>query len=138
LPFFAQINEQHAIAEASASPRLFICGGSSTPLAFDSQMIQEATGYHVVNMGLNGGLGLEFILNQARDVVRRGDVTILALEHFFFSRPAPRGGLQLAMMTTVFLKRPSTVKYMEWSDLKAISDQAFIFLRSVLRSSLRH
>lgn len=136
LPYFAKINNQHAIAEAATAPRLFICGGSSTPLAFDSQMIQEATGYHVVNMGLNGGLGLGFILNQALDVVHRGDAVILALEHSFFSRAVPRE-YRLSMLTNVLLVRPSSVKYMAWSDLKGVFDSGLLFLRNVIRSSWR-
>ena len=137
LPFFERFNNQYEMAGSSPSPRLFIFGGSSTPLAFDSRMIQEATGYHVVNMGLNGGLSLSFILNQARDVVRRGDVVILALEHAFFDSPSSRH-YQFVMLTNALLVRPSTVEYMMWSEVKGIFDAGLLYLRYVLRSSLKN
>src|SRR5262249_12127288 len=50
----------------------------------DSAVIERHTGRRVVNMGLYAGLGVPFMLDEARAGARRGDVVVIALEHFFY------------------------------------------------------
>jgi hypothetical protein len=65
-------------------PRLVLVGGSNLAFGIDSAVLERRTGRRCVNMGLYAGLGLPFLLGEARDGLRPGDVVILALEYPFY------------------------------------------------------
>ncbi|OOQ59491.1 hypothetical protein [Mucilaginibacter pedocola] len=79
--YVGAIVDKHAYADKTKSPRIIFCGGSSTAFGVDSKMVEQRTGLPTVNMGLNGSLGLEFILNQARYIARPSDIIILSVEY---------------------------------------------------------
>lgn len=79
--YIGAIVDKHAYADKTKSPRIIFCGGSNIAFGIDSKMIEEKTGLPAVNMGLNGSLGLDFILNQARYVARPNDIVIISVEY---------------------------------------------------------
>lgn len=79
--YIGAIVDKHAYADKTKSPRILMIGGSSVAFGIDSKMLEQRTGLPVVNMGLNGSLGLEFILNQARYIARPSDIVILSVEY---------------------------------------------------------
>lgn len=79
--YIGAIVDKHAYADKTKAPRIIFCGGSATAFGVDSKMIEQKTGLPVVNMGLNGSLGLEFILNQAKYVARPSDIVIVSVEY---------------------------------------------------------
>lgn len=70
------------------SPRIVFVGGSSLAFGLDSEQVAEVLPYEPVNMGLHGGLGLDFMLAQARAGLRPGDVVVLVIEYELFSLDA--------------------------------------------------
>ncbi|RFZ84833.1 hypothetical protein DYU05_04290 [Mucilaginibacter terrenus] len=80
--YIGAIIDKHAWADKTKSPRIIFTGGSSVCFGIDSKMVEQHTGMPVVNMGLNGSLGLEFILNQAKYIARPSDVVILSVEYY--------------------------------------------------------
>ena len=67
LPFVLPSNPLRYLAEHkdkvnllinTPSPRIILVGGSNVAYSINSQQIENKTGFHVINAGLEGGLGL--------------------------------------------------------------------------------
>ena len=68
------------MAARAPGPRCLIVGGSSAWFGLQSDLIERATGWHVINLGMHGDIPLNFQLWQAGRHLRRGDTVILAEE----------------------------------------------------------
>ena len=79
--YYAALADKITLLKNSASPRLIFVGGSNVAFGVDSQTIQEESGYQVVNMGLNGNLGMPFMLAVVSPFLRAGDVVIIMPEY---------------------------------------------------------
>ncbi|QIP12028.1 hypothetical protein G8759_04960 [Spirosoma aureum] len=77
----ASLDKEYRLRKVK-SPRLIFVGGSNLALGLNSPLLSRKTGYNVVNMGLHAGLGLDFILNEAKNCIRPGDIVVLSIEHF--------------------------------------------------------
>ena len=66
--FMAAIIDKHEIANGIKQPKLIFAGGSNLAFGIDSELIEKKIGKKVVNLSLHAGLGLEFILNELKDV----------------------------------------------------------------------
>lgn len=80
--YIGAIVDKHAYADKTKAPRIILTGGSSLAFGIDSKMIEKHTGRPVINLGLNGSLGLDFMLNQTRYVMRPTDIVILSAEYY--------------------------------------------------------
>src|SRR6185503_7764309 len=58
---------KHQRLVSAPSPRIILIGGSNLLFGIDSPMIEQQTRYHPVNMGLVGGLRLDYIINEIKD-----------------------------------------------------------------------
>jgi len=76
------IIDKHNYADRIKSPRIIFCGGSNVAFGINSLEIAEATHMPVVNLGLLGGLGLNFILNEAKYTARPSDIVIISTEYY--------------------------------------------------------
>ncbi len=74
-----------AMVRDAPSPRIIFVGGSNLSMGLNSQVIAETFGLPVVNMGLHGGLGLFYMLEEVRPHVKADDIVVLVpeYEHFF-------------------------------------------------------
>lgn len=63
--------------------RLLIVGGSGAHFTIDSPFLEEKLGIPVLNLGLDGPVGLNVILSSILDKVRPGDVVLLIPEYDF-------------------------------------------------------
>ena len=79
--YLAAITDKNALLANTASPKIIIVGGSNAAFGFDSAAISEATGMPVVNMGLQGSLGLRWPLNDIKPYIREGDIVLLSPEY---------------------------------------------------------
>jgi hypothetical protein len=61
--------------------RLLITGGSGAHYTVNSQVIEQGLGIPVVNLGLDGPIGLNVILPSMLDQVRPGDIVLLIPEY---------------------------------------------------------
>jgi len=73
--------KKHRAAEESASPKIVFIGGSNLPFGLNSERISDETKMPVVDMGLHAGLGLKFMLEEAKPYIRKGDIVILVPEY---------------------------------------------------------
>ncbi len=76
-------------ADRQRGRRIVILGGSNALFGLDSAAIEAATQRPTVNLGLHGGLSLDYLLGHARRILRPGDVVILSLEYGYFESVNP-------------------------------------------------
>ena len=77
---------KHYIAESVSGPTIWIQGGSSAWFGFDSELIQQETGYSVVNLAFNVNMPTEFCFDEIRLFAKEDDVVILGLENSMYFR----------------------------------------------------
>lgn len=73
--------DKHRFADSVKSPRIIFCGGSNLSFGINSPQIEAHTGLPVVNLGLNGALGLDFMLNETKAIARPSDIVIISSEY---------------------------------------------------------
>lgn len=84
-----------AIAAETADPKLIITGGSGAHYTVDSALLSQELGMPVVNLGLDGPLGLDVILASVLETVQPGDVVLLIPEYLILEGDGfgPKSGL---------------------------------------------
>lgn len=114
--YMAATIDKHARLRAAASPRVIFVGGSSVGFGIDSRAF-EPLGLTPVNMGLNDGLGLAFVLGEVAPQLRPGDVVIVAPEtHLFWT------GAQNDAIWAVLQRRPASLRCLAASGPRAVAD----------------
>lgn len=73
-----------AAANALAGPRVLIVAGSNAMFGIDSGQLESYWHRPVVNLGVNAGLGLPYILSVSQQVARPGDVILMPMEYALF------------------------------------------------------
>ncbi len=82
--YLAAFRDKRAGLAGRDSPRIVFVGGSNLAFGLDSLLVQRELGLRPVNTGLHAGLGLELILDLARDRVAEGDVVVVSPEYELF------------------------------------------------------
>ena len=70
------------LASGPSDGRILIAGGSNAAFAVNSRMIQDSLGLDVVNTSLHAGLGFDFIVREALEDSRPGDIVLLSMGLF--------------------------------------------------------
>jgi hypothetical protein len=83
--YMASIIDKHARLKQSVDNRILLVGGSNLTFGVNSEELEKHLHKKVINLGLHGGLGLEFILNEAISEVKKGDIVILSIEYSLFN-----------------------------------------------------
>lgn len=84
------------------TPRIVFIGGSNLAFGLDSHMIEDSLHCHVVNMGLHGGIGIRYPVEDCLKHIRPGDIVVFQFEYGnFFSggNGEPETMPQLMMVT---------------------------------------
>lgn len=63
------------------SPRYIFVAGSNISFGLDSRMLEDSLGTNVVNTGIQGSIGLHYMMRHVLDYTRPGDTVILAPEY---------------------------------------------------------
>ncbi|MCE5175655.1 MAG: hypothetical protein ABFC90_00355 [Bacteroidales bacterium] len=116
-------------------PAIILVGGSNVAFGFDSKEIEDSLGVKVINSGLHAGLGLNFIIDNIADRVRKGDVVVLCPEYTHFFGITAFGGQPLA---DLFYISPKYIyKYINnYDQIKCILTNTPAFLKSKLEYML--
>jgi hypothetical protein len=80
--YMAAIIDKHAEAAKIKGPKIIFAGGSNLAFGLNSEEIKQKFGVSVINLGLHWSLGLAFILNEVKDVVRENDIVVLSIEYY--------------------------------------------------------
>jgi hypothetical protein len=128
--YMAATLDKHARLRAAESPRVIFVGGSSMGFSIDSRPF-AALGLAPVNMGLNDGLGLAFMLAEVESELRPGDVVVIAPEtHLYWT------GSQDDAVWAVLQRRPASLRCLAAAGPRALadaSDQGLHFLARKVR-----
>ncbi|MBE9125802.1 MULTISPECIES: hypothetical protein [unclassified Coleofasciculus] len=74
--------EKIALADQIEAPRrLLITGGSGAHYTINSELLEQELGIPVLNLGIDGPVGLDVILPSILDKVRPGDIVLLIPEY---------------------------------------------------------
>lgn len=68
-------------AQVKAPKRLLIIGGSGAHYTVDAERMQQELGIPVLNLGLDGPVGLDVILPSVSGAIRSGDIVLLIPEY---------------------------------------------------------
>lgn len=130
--YLAGTRDKHDRLRQSAPPRILLVGGSNVPFGFQSPRIEEALGRTVVNLGLVGGVGIEFMLDEVHDALAPGDIVVLSFEYELFS-----GGSSEAVQRQVIQFRPANLRHLPAKRWPAFLDHdALPLLGSSFRAAL--
>ncbi|MEO7357971.1 MAG: hypothetical protein ABIY50_10695 [Ignavibacteria bacterium] len=80
--YLAAIIDKNNLLDTVKSPRIIFVGASNIAFGIDSEEIEDAFHIPVINMGLHGNLGFDFILNEVKYNLKKGDIIILAIEFY--------------------------------------------------------
>ncbi|MBP8829411.1 MULTISPECIES: hypothetical protein [Desulfobacter] len=72
---------KRALSEKISGPKIVIVGGSAALFSINSIALQERYHRPVINLGVNAGVSLPYILEQAKAVLTPGDTALLPLEY---------------------------------------------------------
>lgn len=86
--YMCALIDKHKRLTTLTGKRVLLVGGSNLAFGIDSKRIQEDLKIPVVNLGLHGDLGLDFMLNEVSHFSRKGDIIILSPE-YYLSIPDP-------------------------------------------------
>lgn len=80
--YLGAIIDKHQRLASYKEPVLIFTGGSNLPYGINSELISRELKMPVVNLGLHGGLGLSFMLEEVSQCMKEQDVVILSIEYF--------------------------------------------------------
>ena len=94
------------------SPRVILVGGSSLHYGVDSEWLESELGVPVINMGLQGSIGMNYMLESVASHLREGDVVVFLGEPALYSTIPLQGQDKLAELIS---KNPSHIAYLKTS-----------------------
>jgi hypothetical protein len=113
------------------SPKMILVGGSNAAFGLDSEKLEKELKLPIVNLALTYGLGLPYMLRQAKAGMRFEDGVILSPEYeLFYEAPVYRSQIILAFLY------PSSILYMADEDPAALFREFRRFTRDTVRSYL--
>jgi hypothetical protein len=130
--YLAAIAAKQARLETAPSPRAIFVGGSNLAFGLNSGMFEAETGLNPVNMGLDAGLNVRFMLDQVEPWIRKGDVVILSLEYNQFNHIVPSTRVTVPLMEF----RPGLLLELDWKTAKQTADTIVTYLRERARRSV--
>lgn len=74
------------IASQTASPKIIVLSGSNALFGIDSTIVEDRTGYPVVNLAGNADLDISFLLVKLKEHTRSGDIVVMPLEFQYFQQ----------------------------------------------------
>jgi hypothetical protein len=75
--------KKHDYADIKGN-KVIITGGSNVLFGMRTEQISNELHIPVYNLGVHAGLGIDFIINDAKKVLKKGDVVIMPLEYDHF------------------------------------------------------
>lgn len=136
--FIAAIIEKDMLLKKTRSPKIIFIGGSNIAFGLDSEKIHKTLGMPVVNMGLYGNLGLNFMLQSSKPYINSNDIVVLIPEYEHFYGDFSYGKKELMDLLCYF---PEGSKYIQltFRQVKAILTSNASRIRSInLHSNLNN
>lgn len=122
------IRTKHQRAASIEGPKIIFAGGSNLAYGLDSEMIEDSLAIPVVNLGLHGGLGVPFMVDQADLVAQKGDIIVFSIEYF-----VGNGDYRLLQETCSIFPELAPIKPYSWkkeilSHLEVTKERWMVYL----------
>ena len=78
--FMGEFSEKHERLKTVDSPRIILVGGSNLAFGIDSPLLEEYTGFEVVNYGLYANLGTKVMLDMSEKYIGKDDIVVICPE----------------------------------------------------------
>lgn len=78
------IQDKYELLKNTNEPKIIFVAGSSGTFGLDQKMLEEATGYKVVNLGVHAGFGPIFFSEVSKANINEGDIVLLAYEYNWY------------------------------------------------------
>jgi hypothetical protein len=122
---------KHEQLRRSPARSIVLVGGSNLAFGMDSALIERETGCHVTNMGMNGYLGVRYMLEEVSPALKAGDVVVIALEYDNFFKTVDGAGADLLMVAKA---NPDAVSYLTWDQRwMVLSAMPYVAQQKILR-----
>jgi hypothetical protein len=131
---YTSLLDKHALLRAQPSPRLIFIGGSGIALGLDSGLIEEQLGLPVINMGINAGFGLHYMLEEVRPLLHPGDLVVIVPEYEHFYGTLAEGDQNLLWALRI---RPESIQQMTWPQLRQLLPNIPGFMQQRVQEILR-
>lgn len=84
--YLCEYKDKIQLIDTTSQPRIIFIGGSSIAFGTDSKLICDSLHCNVINLGLHGGIGIRFPLEDCLQYIKSGDIVVLQFEYGnFFS-----------------------------------------------------
>jgi hypothetical protein len=114
----AALIDKHEALKKIKTEKIIFVGGSNLSFGLDSKKIVETYKKPVINMGVHAGIGLEYIMNDVKAYINKGDVIVLTPEYENFYTNNFYGEMEL--VSVLFDIDPSGKKHVnakQWEHL---------------------
>jgi hypothetical protein len=129
-----ELKEQAAFAVTGE--KVVFVSGSNIIFGLDSQRLADSWDMPVINFGLHAGLGVAYILERSKRVLRAGDIAILPLEYPFYRED---GTLSETLIVHVFSSDPEYFYSLSLADkARFIARMEFKRLKRGLKASFQN
>ena len=78
---YAAFDKQNLIEKSNKKPKVYFTGGSGIAFGLDTKKIINLTNLNCINLGLNGGLGAKFYLDQLIYSAKKNDIILIFFEY---------------------------------------------------------
>lgn len=92
--YIDKLERENSISE----PKIILMGDSNVAYGIRSNMLEEAIGMPVVNMGLHGGLGQTFCMDLAKEGINEGDIVVIMPAYYSYADGLKDGTLAWMML----------------------------------------
>jgi len=104
--------DKHETLKKIKTEKIIFVGGSNISFGLDSKKIAAEFNKPVINMGVHAGMGLEFIMNDVKSYIHKGDVVVLVPEYENFYTDNFYGEMEL--VSVLFDVDPSGRNLVDW------------------------
>jgi hypothetical protein len=111
--------KKHERLAALGPGKVVFVGGSNLAYGLDSGMVERALGRPVVNMGMNGYLGVRFMLEEVKPKLAPTDIVVIALEYDSYYKSADGTSSDLLAVTKA---NPQAFSYLSWKQRSGLAE----------------
>jgi len=131
---YASLLDKHTRLDQTPAPRLIFVGGSGIALGLDSSLIEAQVHLPVINMGVNAGFGLRYMLDEVKSAIQAGDVVAVVPEYEHFYGELLDGDQNLLWALRI---RPASIRYLHPAQLWHLLPEVPRFMQLRVLEQLR-
>jgi len=94
----ASIITKHEMLQKTTSPKIIFAGGSNVSFGLDCKVISDSLKMAAINTAMHGGLGMEFMANNIKPYIHKGDVVVFIPEYENFYSDIFYGEMELVSL----------------------------------------